>query len=121
VIASIPSLAQLLTGEPPGPPRAPAQEAAPTQETGASSELRSRPREHLSATTIPPVLEQILNELLGDGRTAEPDVTFLGLGLDSFAFAHLIATIEERCGVTCPDLFIHNTPRKLASALPTPE
>ncbi|RKG96853.1 acyl carrier protein [Corallococcus sp. CA047B] len=117
----MPSLAQLLTGEPPGPPRAPAQEAAPTQETGASSELRSRPREHLSATTIPPVLEQLLNELLGDGRTAEPDVTFLGLGLDSFAFAHLIATIEERCGVTCPDLFIHNTPRKLASALSTPE
>ncbi|RKH59320.1 hypothetical protein D7X96_35610 [Corallococcus interemptor] len=120
VIASIPSLAQLLTSEPPGLPRAPAQEAAPAQETGTPSGLQGRPREQLSTRTIPPVLERILNELLGDGRTAEPDVTFLGLGLDSFALAHLIATIEERCGVTCPDLFIHNTPRKLAAALTPP-
>ncbi|AFE05138.1 hypothetical protein COCOR_03290 [Corallococcus coralloides DSM 2259] len=121
VLASIPSLAQLLTGQSPGRPRAPVQEAAPIQETGSRSEVLGRPREHLSATPLPPVLEQILDELLGDGRTLDPDVTFLGLGLDSFAFAHLIATIEERCGVTCPDLFSHNTPRKLAVALATPE
>ncbi|WP_404362971.1 phosphopantetheine-binding protein [Corallococcus coralloides] len=121
VLASIPSLAQLLTSWPPGPPRARAQEAAPTEETGTRSEHRTRPREQRSARTSPPVLEQILNEVLGDGRTSDPDVTFLALGLDSFAFAHLIATIEERCGVTCPDLFIHNTPRKLAVALTPPE